>query len=197
MLEYQYQIQGDRIGREGQKAINIGMEIKTTYRQGLREVIVDKSDYKQRHYHDYSVIITDIDVMRNTQCNAKQMIIDIYAQATKKQEIQQPTHQNRFIFFMIQHHPTRITKIIKDAGLPVQQINMAFAHFDEKAAQHFTTPNHYIDYEQKAEKNEKHYNWQQEKEDFRAKWKKKNKKTNLTDTTPATNQAQRRERQRA
>eukprot|EP00971_Amphidinium_carterae_P336011 6472133-Amphidinium_carterae.1 len=30
---------------------------------------------------------------------------------------------------------------MKDAGLPVQQINLAFGHFDERAAQHFTNPN--------------------------------------------------------
>eukprot|EP00971_Amphidinium_carterae_P261972 5196355-Amphidinium_carterae.1 len=30
---------------------------------------------------------------------------------------------------------------MKDAGLPQQQINLAFGHFDERAAQHFTNPN--------------------------------------------------------
>eukprot|EP00971_Amphidinium_carterae_P193775 3844885-Amphidinium_carterae.1 len=94
------------------------MEIKTTYRQGIQEVIVDKPDYKQSHYHDYSVVTTDIDMNEEY---AKHMIIDIHAQATKKQELQQPTqppHQKRLILFMIQHHPTKITKIMKDAGLP-------------------------------------------------------------------------------
>eukprot|EP00971_Amphidinium_carterae_P351196 6491968-Amphidinium_carterae.2 len=52
-----------------------------------------------------------------------------------------PPHQNRFIMFMIQHHATKITKIMKDAGLPQQQINLAFGHFDERAAQHFANPN--------------------------------------------------------
>eukprot|EP00971_Amphidinium_carterae_P026123 515198-Amphidinium_carterae.1 len=134
---------GDRIGREGQKAISIGkyMEIKTTFRQGLREAILDKPDYKQRHCHDYSVITTDIDV--NAEY-VKHMIIDIYGQAAKKQGVQplvQPPRQNRFMLFMIQHHPTRITKIMKDAGLPEVLIKLAFDHLDEKAHQHFNNPN--------------------------------------------------------
>eukprot|EP00971_Amphidinium_carterae_P024232 478280-Amphidinium_carterae.2 len=144
-LDHQYQIQGDRIGREGNRTINIGkyMEIKTTYRNTVRDVIVDKPDYKQRHYHDYSVITTDIYVDEEY---ARQMIIDIYAQATKKadqpqqfmQQPHQPPHENRFIRFMIQNHSTKIER--RDAGLPQQQINLAFGHFDERAAQHFTNP---------------------------------------------------------
>eukprot|EP00971_Amphidinium_carterae_P001754 35112-Amphidinium_carterae.1 len=43
--------------------------------------------------------------------------------------------------YQIQRHPTKITKIMKDAGLPQQQINLAFGHFDERAAQHFMNPN--------------------------------------------------------
>eukprot|EP00971_Amphidinium_carterae_P312881 6217933-Amphidinium_carterae.1 len=67
------------------------------------------------------------------------MIIDIYARHNKKekqlrqqttQTMNQPPHQNRFIMFMIQHHVTKITKIMKDAGLPQQQINLAFGQFD-------------------------------------------------------------------
>eukprot|EP00971_Amphidinium_carterae_P319484 6349406-Amphidinium_carterae.1 len=77
------------------------------------------------------------------------MIIDIYVQATKKaeqlfqttQQPHQPPHQNRFVMSMIQHHATNIMKIMKDAGLPQQQINLAFGHFDERTAQHFTNPN--------------------------------------------------------
>eukprot|EP00971_Amphidinium_carterae_P037152 730106-Amphidinium_carterae.1 len=30
---------------------------------------------------------------------------------------------------------------MKDAGVPQQQFNLAFGHFDERAAQHFTNPN--------------------------------------------------------
>eukprot|EP00971_Amphidinium_carterae_P278586 5530113-Amphidinium_carterae.1 len=64
---------------------------------------------------------------------ARHMIIDIYAQFSKKEEQLQhlttqtmnlPPHQNGFIMFMIQHHETKITKIMKDAGLPQQQINL-------------------------------------------------------------------------
>eukprot|EP00971_Amphidinium_carterae_P286414 5686629-Amphidinium_carterae.1 len=38
------------------------MEITTTYRQQYKETILDKQDYKQRHFHDYSGITTNIDV---------------------------------------------------------------------------------------------------------------------------------------
>eukprot|EP00971_Amphidinium_carterae_P231966 4603462-Amphidinium_carterae.2 len=83
------------------------------------------------------------------------MIIDIYAQYSKNEEKRQGTtlasnqptpllpHQNRFIVFMIQHHAKKFTKIMKDAGVPPQQINLAVGpgHFDERAAQHFTNPN--------------------------------------------------------
>eukprot|EP00971_Amphidinium_carterae_P242103 4807005-Amphidinium_carterae.1 len=77
------------------------------------------------------------------------MIIDIYAQYNKEKQLRQstaqtmnlPRHQNRFIMFMIQHHTTKITKIMEDAALPQQQINLAFGHFDERAPQPFTNPN--------------------------------------------------------
>eukprot|EP00971_Amphidinium_carterae_P016534 326607-Amphidinium_carterae.4 len=63
-----------------------------------------------------------------------------YAQAAKKPG-GQPSHQNRFILFMIQHHFTKITKITKDAGLQEVYINQAFDYFDKKAAPHFNVPN--------------------------------------------------------
>eukprot|EP00971_Amphidinium_carterae_P244833 4861108-Amphidinium_carterae.4 len=79
-------MQGERIERQNPRTISIGkyMEIKTTYRQGLKEAILDTQKYKQRHYHDYSVISTDIDVNEEY---AAQMIIDIYAQATTSEPI--------------------------------------------------------------------------------------------------------------
>eukprot|EP00971_Amphidinium_carterae_P267279 5301918-Amphidinium_carterae.1 len=150
-LDHQYQRQQDK--ERSNCAINIGkyMEIRTTYRNNIRDVIQDKPDYKQSHSHDYSVITTNKYV---DEKYARHMIIDIYGQYNKKEEQQrqgitqsnnqppnQPPHQNRFIMFMIQHHATKITKIMKDAGVPQQQINLAFGHFDEKAAQHFTNPN--------------------------------------------------------
>eukprot|EP00971_Amphidinium_carterae_P191627 3802584-Amphidinium_carterae.1 len=57
------------------------------------------------------------------------------------QTMNQPPHQNRFIIFMIQHHATKITKIMKNSGLLRQQINLAFGHFDQRAGRHFTNPN--------------------------------------------------------
>eukprot|EP00971_Amphidinium_carterae_P057080 1128684-Amphidinium_carterae.1 len=80
-------MQGDRIQRErADRTIKIGeyTEIKSRYKQKNREAIVDKQSYKQHHFRDYSVITTDIDVKEEY---AKHMIIDIYAQAQKNQDL--------------------------------------------------------------------------------------------------------------
>eukprot|EP00971_Amphidinium_carterae_P062567 1238597-Amphidinium_carterae.2 len=45
------------------------MEIKTAYKQNTKEAMLDKQDYKQKHFHDYSV---------------KLMITEIYQQFDKK-----------------------------------------------------------------------------------------------------------------
>eukprot|EP00971_Amphidinium_carterae_P019485 383463-Amphidinium_carterae.6 len=58
-METQFQIKAERIGREGSwKTIVIGkyMEIKITYKQTLKNIIEDRKEYKQRHFHDYSVM---------------------------------------------------------------------------------------------------------------------------------------------
>eukprot|EP00971_Amphidinium_carterae_P142993 2832902-Amphidinium_carterae.1 len=68
------------------------------------------------------------------------MITDIYSQYEKKQG-PQPPWQNRFILYMIQHHATRITRIIEDAGLSEGHIKQAFDYFDEKAPRHFNRTN--------------------------------------------------------
>eukprot|EP00971_Amphidinium_carterae_P082601 1633970-Amphidinium_carterae.1 len=84
-LDHQYQIQQER--ERSNCAINIGkyMEIKTTYRNTMRDVIQDKPDYKQRNYHDYSVITTN---KYMDEEYARQMIIDIYGRYNKKEEQQ-------------------------------------------------------------------------------------------------------------
>eukprot|EP00971_Amphidinium_carterae_P239479 4754211-Amphidinium_carterae.1 len=64
-VDVQYQIKAgaelQRLGgdREG-STIPIGkyIELKIAYQQVHRTVITDKFDYKQRHFHDYSVITT-------------------------------------------------------------------------------------------------------------------------------------------
>eukprot|EP00971_Amphidinium_carterae_P180870 3587932-Amphidinium_carterae.2 len=62
-LDRQFQIKGEQVGREGAwRTITIGlyMEIKMTYRQTLKNIVEDTKEYKQRHFHDYSEITTNI-----------------------------------------------------------------------------------------------------------------------------------------
>eukprot|EP00971_Amphidinium_carterae_P095748 1894967-Amphidinium_carterae.1 len=68
------------------------------------------------------------------------MITDIYAEYEKKPRAQ-PPWQHRFLLLMIQHHSTKTTKIMQDAGLSAAQINQVYDYFDEKAPQHFSRPN--------------------------------------------------------
>eukprot|EP00971_Amphidinium_carterae_P324397 6446768-Amphidinium_carterae.3 len=49
----------------------------------IKDVIQDKVDYKQRHYHDYSGITTN---QHLDEEYVRHMIIDIYAQYNKKEE---------------------------------------------------------------------------------------------------------------
>eukprot|EP00971_Amphidinium_carterae_P002980 58476-Amphidinium_carterae.1 len=64
-MDAQFQVQGDRAGRETiNRTIPIGkyMEIKTTYKQTCKDIIVDRNEYKQRHFHDDSVITTNLSI---------------------------------------------------------------------------------------------------------------------------------------
>eukprot|EP00971_Amphidinium_carterae_P002981 58476-Amphidinium_carterae.2 len=64
------------------------------------------------------------------------MITEIYQQTAKKPEAQ-PGYQHRFRIFMVQHHRTRITKIMQDVGLTGRDIKDVYDWFDEKAPKHF------------------------------------------------------------
>eukprot|EP00971_Amphidinium_carterae_P301785 5995758-Amphidinium_carterae.1 len=92
-MDKQFQIKVERVGREGQSKTNmIGqyLEIKVTYKQTLKNIIEDKTEYKQTHFHDYSVITT------NTYLNEeymKKMIAEIYQQSEAKRDAPPPyTH---------------------------------------------------------------------------------------------------------
>eukprot|EP00971_Amphidinium_carterae_P263362 5225264-Amphidinium_carterae.1 len=113
------------------------MEIKTTYRQTCNDVIVDRNEYKQRHFHNYSVITSNLYI---NEKYVKIMITEIYQQNAKKPE-PPPGHHHRFLLFLVQHHRTKITNIMKDAGLQPRDIKDVYDYFDEKAGQHFNRPN--------------------------------------------------------
>eukprot|EP00971_Amphidinium_carterae_P294684 5851649-Amphidinium_carterae.1 len=68
------------------------------------------------------------------------MLTEIYQQAAKKTDAQ-PGYQHRFLRFMVQHHRTRITKIMQDLGLSGREIKDVYDIFDEKTPKHFDRPN--------------------------------------------------------
>eukprot|EP00971_Amphidinium_carterae_P267318 5302639-Amphidinium_carterae.1 len=58
-IDNQYQIKGERLGRESnwEMTITVGkhFELKVVYKQQNRKAVEDKLKYKQNHYHDYSI----------------------------------------------------------------------------------------------------------------------------------------------
>eukprot|EP00971_Amphidinium_carterae_P102911 2037033-Amphidinium_carterae.2 len=69
------------------------MEMKVAYKQIHRTVIENKGDYKQNHFHDYSIITTSTNL--NDEYAIK-MTIEIFLQARKKYDAMNPPTHNRF-----------------------------------------------------------------------------------------------------
>eukprot|EP00971_Amphidinium_carterae_P198232 3934262-Amphidinium_carterae.2 len=69
------------------------MEMKAAYRQKHRRLVEDKREYKQNHFHDYSVIMTHIYLDKEY---IKKHITEIYQQAEKggQRAEQQPAHKH-------------------------------------------------------------------------------------------------------
>eukprot|EP00971_Amphidinium_carterae_P170388 3376074-Amphidinium_carterae.1 len=70
------------------------MEMKAAYRQRHRKRIDDKKEYKQNHFHDYSIITTNIYLDEEY---IKKHITEIYQQAEKpgkRGEKVQPAHKH-------------------------------------------------------------------------------------------------------
>eukprot|EP00971_Amphidinium_carterae_P082124 1624455-Amphidinium_carterae.1 len=151
-MDVQYQIKAgaelQRLGgdREGSTIqISQYMELKIAYQQIHRNVIENKVDYKQRHFHDYSVITTAENF--NIEYAIK-MTVDIYKQAEKKNteaekknEPQTPAYKDRFFVFLIQHYRGRVRDIFQRAGATMQDYNNALDYFDERGQVHFNKPN--------------------------------------------------------
>eukprot|EP00971_Amphidinium_carterae_P244379 4852514-Amphidinium_carterae.1 len=74
------------------------MEIKITFKQTLKNIIEDRREYKQTHFHDYSVITTNVHLNEEY---AKKMITEIDQQSETKRE-PQPPWQHRFLMFLVQ-----------------------------------------------------------------------------------------------
>eukprot|EP00971_Amphidinium_carterae_P300614 5973024-Amphidinium_carterae.2 len=114
------------------------MELKVAYKQRNKTVIENKLEYKQNHFHDYSIITTAKNL--NDEYAVK-MTIEIYLQAQSNRDELHPAHQNRFFLFLVQHYLPRLHNIFQRAGATVDEYNQVLAYFDKKCAVHFTRPN--------------------------------------------------------
>eukprot|EP00971_Amphidinium_carterae_P254412 5050844-Amphidinium_carterae.1 len=67
------------------------MELKIAYQQVHKTVIENRNDYKQQHFHDYSVITTsdNLDVEY-----AIKMTVEIFKQSEKKYDEKNPPYKN-------------------------------------------------------------------------------------------------------
>eukprot|EP00971_Amphidinium_carterae_P138539 2745021-Amphidinium_carterae.1 len=80
------------------------MELKVAYKQVHRTVIENRSEYKQNHFHDYSIITTPDNLDDEY---AVKMTIEIFKQAEKKYDPMNPPTKNRFFVFILQHYRER------------------------------------------------------------------------------------------
>eukprot|EP00971_Amphidinium_carterae_P243485 4835185-Amphidinium_carterae.2 len=138
-LDKQFQIHGDRVQRPSKLSIRIGdyMEIKTTHRQNNTMVIANKMTYKQHHYHDYSVITSDLDMDEEV---AKQMFSEIYQTSRDKRPGTIP-HIHSFMIFMIEYCAQRTEVVMKKAGCTENEIKDAYRYFDNSVDRLFDRPN--------------------------------------------------------
>eukprot|EP00971_Amphidinium_carterae_P323734 6433722-Amphidinium_carterae.1 len=104
------------------------MELKVAYKQVHRTVIENRSEYKQNHFHDYSIITTPDNL---DDAYAVKMTIEIFKQAEKKHDPQNPPTKNRFFVFILQHYRERVQNIFLRAGATVGEYNQAVEYFDD------------------------------------------------------------------
>eukprot|EP00971_Amphidinium_carterae_P152686 3026512-Amphidinium_carterae.4 len=101
-IDTQYQIKAGKVlGRlsGSKKTINVGkyMELKVAYRNTNRKIIEEKTEYKQNHFHDYSIITTN---MKLDDKYAVEMTIDIFQQAKTRPDENNPPHHHRLFLFL-------------------------------------------------------------------------------------------------
>eukprot|EP00971_Amphidinium_carterae_P093442 1849371-Amphidinium_carterae.1 len=113
------------------------MEIKVAYKQIHRTVIENKGDYKQNHFHDYSIITTNA----NLDDYAVKMTIEIFQNSQKKYEVNNSPTQNRFFVFLLQHYRERFQNICQRAGVTVEDYNQILEYFDKRGGSRFNRPN--------------------------------------------------------
>eukprot|EP00971_Amphidinium_carterae_P308888 6137906-Amphidinium_carterae.2 len=97
--DVQFQINGDRVARTTTQPINIGefMEIKTTYKQTKLRPIIDKVDYKTKHFHKFSIITTEYDCNEDFAVHVSK---HFYNDGLRNKPNAPLPYRQRFIMFM-------------------------------------------------------------------------------------------------
>eukprot|EP00971_Amphidinium_carterae_P260849 5174835-Amphidinium_carterae.1 len=72
---------------------------------------------------------------------AIKMTVEIFKQAEKKTDTQNPPTKNRFFVFILQRYRERVRDIFQQAGATIEDYNKALEYFDERGGTHFTHPN--------------------------------------------------------
>eukprot|EP00971_Amphidinium_carterae_P191221 3794715-Amphidinium_carterae.1 len=97
------------------------MELKVAYKQKHKTVIENKSDYKQNHFHNDSIITTPTNLKDDY---AVKMTVEIYVQAQQRRDPLNPAHQSRFFLFLVQHYrERRLREIFRRAGATMEEYN--------------------------------------------------------------------------
>eukprot|EP00971_Amphidinium_carterae_P326583 6457460-Amphidinium_carterae.1 len=142
--DYQYQIKAgkwlERLGGQ-YRTIQVGhyMELKVAYKQKHKDVIENKSEYKQNHFHDYNIITTPTHLKDEY---AVKMTVEIDLQSQQKRDPNNPPHQSRFFLFLVQHYGERLKNIFLRAGAPMEEYSAVLANYDRKTSTHFAKPIH-------------------------------------------------------
>eukprot|EP00971_Amphidinium_carterae_P263468 5227139-Amphidinium_carterae.1 len=69
------------------------------------------------------------------------MTIEIFTQAQKKYDPNNPPTKNRFFVFILQYYRERVQNISKLAGATVEEYNQTVEYFDNRGGSHFARPN--------------------------------------------------------
>eukprot|EP00971_Amphidinium_carterae_P110837 2195504-Amphidinium_carterae.2 len=107
-------------------------------RQQHRKVIEDKREYKQTHYHDYSIITTKLGIDEEY---IGKIIIEVNQQAEKDKDENNPPEAHKLLIFIIQHYLYKVPYLLQKAGLTPAEGNKIFQYFDHTANCFFTRVN--------------------------------------------------------
>eukprot|EP00971_Amphidinium_carterae_P038290 752770-Amphidinium_carterae.1 len=108
-----------------------------TYRQTMKNIIDDKTEYKQTRFHDYSVITTNIYLNEEY---IKKMITKIYQQSEARPDAA-PPYGHRLLMFLAQHYALKVPYLLQATTLSLRQCNQVLQHFDDYAGKHFQRVN--------------------------------------------------------